>query len=69
MAKIEVNDSVLTALGRRAGEKNFDSVEDYVGFVLEQLVRRIREKEEAGSLSGDDEDAIKEKLRSLGYLE
>ena len=69
MAKIEVNDRILAALGRRAREKNFDSVEDYVGFVLEQIVRRMHEKDEAGSISEDDEDAIKEKLRSLGYLE
>ena len=69
MAKIEVDDGILAVLGGRAGEKGFDSVEDYVGFVLEQIVRRIREREEAGSLSEDDEDAIKEKLRSLGYLE
>ena len=69
MATIEVSDSIIAALRSRASEKNFDSVEEYIGFVLEQLVHRINEKDEAGSLSGDDEDAIKEKLRSLGYLE
>ena len=69
MATIEISDNVLATLRGRAGEKGFDSVEEYVRFVLEQLADRIRVQDEAGTPSTDEEKAIQDKLRSLGYLE
>jgi hypothetical protein len=69
MATLEIDDGILAALRERAVDKGFDTAEEYVRFVLEQLVRRIREQNGSGNLTGDDEKVIQEKLRSLGYLE
>jgi Arc/MetJ-type ribon-helix-helix transcriptional regulator len=43
----------------------FSSVEEYVAFVLEEVLREDDEEEEETF----DEEEIKQKLRSLGYLE
>ena len=69
MASIEVSDSLLEVLGGRASEKGFESVEEYVCFVLEQLADRIRVQDGSGTPTTEDEKAIQDKLRSLGYLE
>lgn len=69
MATIEICDSVLSALRGRAGEKGFNNVEEYVRFVLVQLADRIRAQDASPTPTKDDEKAIQDMLRSLGYLE
>lgn len=44
---------------------DFKSVDDYVIFVLKEL---LKEEEEAQVYSPEEEKAIKERLRSLGYI-
>ncbi len=43
----------------------FKSVEEFVSYVLEQV---LEEEEEETVYSEEEEEAIKERLRSLGYL-
>lgn len=45
----------------------FSSVEEYVNFVLEEVLKDDEEEFEF-ELSEEDEEKIKERLRSLGYL-
>ena len=44
----------------------FNSVEDYIEFVLNEVVRE--EKEEKEVYTPEEEEEIKRRLRSLGYL-
>lgn len=72
MATLDIDDGVLEALRGRAAQKGFGSVEEYVRFVLSELARRIGGAGGApgtGDLSDDEEKAIQDRLRSLGYLE
>ncbi len=43
----------------------FKSVEEYVIFVLEEV---LKEEEEAEPLSPEEEAQVKERLKGLGYL-
>lgn len=49
----------------KAREAGFNDINEFLEFVLEQL---IEEEEEAPVFSKEDEEKIKERLRSLGYL-
>jgi len=49
--------------GREAG---FNSFNEFLTFLLEQIVE---EEETEASLSPEDEERIKERLRSLGYID
>lgn len=50
---------------KRAKEAGFNDFNEFIVFVLEQLIT-IEEKSEV--FSKEDEEKVKERLRALGYL-
>ena len=62
---------VLTGLYDRIAERakatGFDSVDDYVLFVLEEVVKD--DEDEPQAISKEDEEEVKKRLKSLGYIE
>ena len=50
----------------RAKATGFGSVDEYVMFVLEEVLKD--EEEEETALSKEEEEEVKKRLRSLGYL-
>jgi len=50
---------------KRASEAGFSSVEEYVTFVLEEVVK----EEEEYEMSREEEEEVKKRLRALGYLD
>jgi hypothetical protein len=69
MAKIEVDDKVVAVLEKRAREKSFANVGDYIRFVLGQIADEVTGMERQTKLTQDDEEDIRERLKNLGYLE
>ncbi len=57
-------------LGKRAESAEFDSLSTYVTYILRQVASRIEtdEKTKNKTITKGDEEKIKEKLRSMGYL-
>ena len=51
----------------RAKATGFGSVEEYVSFVLEEVLREDEEAEKA--FSPEEEEEVKKRLRALGYLD
>lgn len=49
----------------KASEGEFKSVEDYIEFVLTEV---IKEEEPEQTYSAEEEEEIKKRLRSIGYL-
>ncbi len=47
----------------------FNSVSSYVTYVLRQVISQDEPKDEGDVFSKEDEEKIKERLRSLGYLD
>ncbi|HID73252.1 TPA: CopG family transcriptional regulator [Candidatus Micrarchaeota archaeon] len=64
---LSVPSSLYNKVKDQIGGTGFSSVSDYVTFVLRELVTGDKEEEEA--FSKEDEEKVKERLRSLGYLD
>ena len=65
-AAVEVPERVLSRIERRVEHTDFDSTSAYVTFVLEEVLASV----EADDLNNAvDEDEVRDRLRSLGYLD
>ncbi|MCD6317655.1 CopG family transcriptional regulator [Candidatus Aerophobetes bacterium] len=51
----------------RVNATEFNSVEEYVTFVLEEVLKD--EQEEEKTFSKEEEEEVKNRLRALGYLD
>ena len=70
MAKIEIDDDKYSILEARAGEKDFEETEEYISYLLDQIVEKIkREKQGQESYSEEEEEKVKSRLEDLGYLD
>ncbi len=68
MVKVEIRDSLYEEIRRYVSQSDeFDSIEDFVNFVLEEVLKED-EEEEPPAYSEEEEEQIKERLRGLGYL-
>ncbi len=61
-------DDVYRGIEERVKVTEFNSVEEYVTYVLKQVLEQVN-KEEEQAYSKEDEEKVKERLRSLGYLD
>jgi Arc/MetJ-type ribon-helix-helix transcriptional regulator len=67
VAKVEVRDEIYEEIKKRVEEsEDFSSVEEYVNFVLEEILKDKEEEEVV--YSEEEEKQVKERLRGLGYL-
>ncbi|HTT14209.1 MAG TPA: CopG family transcriptional regulator [Thermoplasmata archaeon] len=62
---VRIPEEVVRALERRMRGSSFESVDAFVAFVL----ARLAEEPGAGAFSAEDEQHLKERLRSLGYID
>lgn len=66
MKEIEIDDDKYSLLSDRANEKGFESTEEYVHHLLDQIIEKI--KAERSNKSSEEEEAeVKKKLEKLGY--
>lgn len=59
---------LYSRIQERVRATRFGSVDEYVIFVLEEVLREEGEEEERG-FSKEEEEEVKKRLRSLGYLD
>ena len=57
---------VYTKIEQRVAGTEFQSVDEYVNFVLEEV---LREEEPETTFSKEDEEEVKKRLKALGYLD
>ena len=70
--KIEIPEELIKKLQKRVDATDeFDSVEAYISYIIKQVVERLETegKEEKSAFSEADEEKVKDRLRSLGYLD
>jgi len=53
----------------RVKATDFDSVDEYVAFVLEEVLKDDEEQEKRKTFSKEDEEEVKQRLKGLGYLD
>lgn len=67
--KIEIKEEIIKELNKRIRErKDFKSIDEYINYILQQVVERIK-SEKKETFSKEDEANVKERLKSLGYLD
>jgi Arc/MetJ-type ribon-helix-helix transcriptional regulator len=69
--QFSIPEDLAVKLKKRAEDKGFNSLSDYVTYVLRQVLSRIEtdEKQAKPQSEKEDKEEIKQKLRDLGYLD
>jgi len=68
--QINIEDDIYSALLSRAKEQGYKSCEEYMNFLLKQIVEKINNISEPSSYyTDDDREKIKQRLQSLGYID
>ena len=67
---IEISKKIYEEIERRIDGEEFKSVEEFVNFVLEEVLKEEDEEIETqgDALSEEEEEKVKERLKALGYL-
>lgn len=67
---VSVEESTFEMLEKRAVEKGFDSTQDYIRHLLDQVVEKInKEKNKQDEYNDEEAEKVKEKLKDLGYMD
>ena len=64
---VSIPTNLYDAIQERVEGTEFNSVEEYVTFVLEEVIKDDDEEETA--FTAEDEEEVKKRLRALGYLD
>ncbi|KAA0004931.1 MAG: CopG family transcriptional regulator [Thermoplasmata archaeon] len=67
MSEIEIPETLAKKIEDMIKDTSFNSISDYITYVLEELLEDMEEEEE--TFSKEEEEKIKERLRALGYLD
>ncbi len=60
-------DQLYSKIEQRILNTEFCSVDGYVAFVLEEVLKEV--EEEGKTLSKEEEEEVKKRLREVGYLD
>ena len=68
---VEIPEEIYGLLAKRAEDKGFDTTDEYINYVLDQVADKVRKKmeEDDQEFSEEDEEKVKQRLKSLGYLD
>jgi len=69
--KVKIPDEVYEKFDERASEKDLDSAEEYVNYVLKQIYEKLQNQgDDSGkTYSEEEEEKVKRRLEGLGYLD
>ena len=65
---VSLSTELYGRIEERARDTGFGSVDEYVTFVLEEVLKEEGEETEV-AFSKEEEEEVKKRLRSLGYLD
>ena len=68
VASVSIPTTLFKKLQDRIKGTGFDSVSDYVTYLLQEVMAELEMTTPQEHFSKDDEERVKERLRSLGYL-
>ncbi|QTA38426.1 hypothetical protein JYK00_02565 [Thermosipho ferrireducens] len=67
MKQVNIPDELYKKIEENLEEFGFNSVDEYVVFVLEEVLKSDEQEEQV--FSEEEEEIIKKRLRDLGYLD
>jgi Arc/MetJ-type ribon-helix-helix transcriptional regulator len=66
---VELPSQIIDRVEARLPRTEFESEAEYITFVLEEILYRVEEETEDDDYEEVDEDEVKDRLESLGYLD
>jgi len=60
-------EEIYHKIEQRVADTEFDSVDEYIAFVLAEVLKE-NDEEDRSAYSKEDEEEVKKRLRALGYL-
>jgi len=60
---------LYSRIEERVKSTEFGSVDEYVLFVLEEVLKEEGEEEEERAFSKEEEEEVKKRLKALGYID
>lgn len=69
---VELSEETYGLLAKRAEDKGFDTTDEYINYVLDQVAEKAKRKmaeDEGEEFSKEDEEKVKKRLKGLGYLD
>ncbi len=68
LKEVKIPADIYEKIVERIKETEFESVDEYVTYVLREVLASLEEEEEQ-VFSEEEEEKVKERLRALGYLD
>ena len=65
---VELSAAVLERVENRLPRTEWDDADEYVEFVLEEVLTQLESATDDGGVEDVDESEVKDRLESLGYL-
>lgn len=66
---VELPERIVDRVEDRLPRTEFDTVEEYVTFVMEEVLYRVEEETDDEDAPDVDEEEVRDRLKSLGYLD
>jgi len=66
---IELPDRIVERVERRLPRTEWDEPAEYITYVMEEVLYRVEEETEDDDFEAVDEEEVKDRLKSLGYLD
>ena len=66
--EVKIPKEIYEKIRERIKDTEFKSVDEYVTYVLQEVLASLEEEEE-NVFSEEEEEKVKERLRALGYLD
>jgi len=64
---VYIPEEIYNKIEQRVADTEFDSVDEYIAFVLAEVLKE-NDEEDRSAYSKEDEEEVKKRLRALGYL-
>jgi Arc/MetJ-type ribon-helix-helix transcriptional regulator len=64
---VYLSTELYNQIAERIKTAGFNSVDEYVAFVMEEVLKD--DEDEAQAVSKEDEEEVKKRLKALGYIE
>lgn len=66
---VELPERIIERVEKRLPRTEWDSPDEYITYVMEEMLYRIEMKTEDDDFEAVDEEEVKDRLKALGYLE
>ena len=66
---VDLPDRIVERVEARLPRREFDTTAEYVTFVMEEVLYRVEKETEDDDFEPVDEEEVKDRLKSLGYLD